>query len=68
MLLGNDKKDQSILIGRGYNGSKTGTPWPKAECKTDREACDWYASLWRQVHDVIRDYERDRKEVGDDAE
>jgi hypothetical protein len=68
MLLGNDKKDQSLLIGRGYDGNKKGTPRPKAECKTDREACDWYASLWRQVRDVIRDYERDRKEVGDDAE
>lgn len=68
ILLGSSGPDRFMLMGRGYNGNPKGTPWPRAECRTDREACEWYASLWRQVHVAIADYERDRKEIDDDAE
>jgi hypothetical protein len=68
VLLGRSRTDQRILIGRGYNGSKGGTPWPKVECRTDRQACEWYASLWRQVHVAVGNYERDRKQVTNDEE
>lgn len=60
VLLGNNSRDQYVLMGRGYNGSKDGTPWPKVECRNDRQACEWYSSLWRQVHDAIHDYEEGR--------
>lgn len=61
VLLGGNSRDQSVLMGRGYNGSSKGTPWPKVECRNDRQACDWYSDLWRQVENAIRDYEKDRK-------